>query len=109
MKYHLDVWLKPDLTAEQTKKELKDWEMFLEGLDAAKGSFKSESLGKRKLAYKIKAYVDGYYYRLDLESPADKIVGFSTLLNRDGSVLRYLLTRLPMQNSIRQLTDKVQN
>jgi small subunit ribosomal protein S6 len=89
MTYEVFTWLKPDLTADQVKKEIKEVEEFLK--DAA--TVVAENLGKRKLAYKIKGYEDGIQINLRLECKTGKLPELPVFLNRKDSVLRYLLTK----------------
>lgn len=89
MIYDVFTWLKPDVSADLLKKEIKDIEEFLK--DSAKVS--TETLGKKKLAYKIKGYEDGLQVNLRLDCKAGKLPDLSTFLNRRDNVLRYLLTK----------------
>jgi len=90
MLYEVFVWLKPDTTADQIKKEVKDAEEFLK--DGAK--VQSETLGKKRLAYKIKGYEEGVQLNLRLDCKTGSLPGLSTYLNRRDGVLRYLVTKV---------------
>ena len=89
MTYELFVWLKPDLSSDQVKKEVKDMEEFIKDVK----KLQSENLGRKKLAYKIKGFEEGIQLGIKLECNPERISDLSIYLNRDDSVLRYLITK----------------
>ena len=89
MSYDLFVWLRPDLSGEQVKKEIKDFESQLK----PGGQLQSSVAGKRKLAYKIKGFEEGIQLNLTLDCDENEVADLSVYLNRQANVLRYLLTK----------------
>ena len=89
MTYELFVWLKPDLSGEQVKKEIKDFETLIK----PGGKLQSNVAGKRKLAYKIKGFEEGVQVNLILDCNESEVASLSVYLNRQANVLRYLLTK----------------
>lgn len=97
MNYELLLWLKPDLSNDEIKKEALDLEKFSASGGAAE--IKIENLGRAKLAYLIKHFREGIKLLVNLESGPQKIKELLVSLKTNENVLRYLITRLPMQNS----------
>lgn len=50
--------------------------------------------GLKKLAYKIKNNVEGYYYILEYQSPRKNIPMYETELKRNESIIRFLTISL---------------
>lgn len=55
---------------------------------------KFDEWGKRKLAYPINDYTEGYYVLVDHEAGSDFVAELSRLFNIDEKVLRYLTVKL---------------
>lgn len=89
MRYQADLWFKPDATGDVLKKEFKD---LAEAAQAQ--NLSNENRGKKKLAYQIKNFTEGYFCRVNFEAPSSKIEAARTTLDRSQNVLRYLLTKL---------------
>ncbi|MDD7463634.1 MAG: 30S ribosomal protein S6 [Anaerococcus sp.] len=49
--------------------------------------------GKKKLAYEINDYKDGYYYIVDFKAEADHIKEFERRMRISDSVMRYMVIR----------------
>ncbi|MCL5004021.1 MAG: 30S ribosomal protein S6 [Patescibacteria group bacterium] len=86
MKYEIFIWLKPDLTADEHKKEIKQLKELLPQVEV-------EDLGKRKLAYVVKGLTEGHELHLKFEAETAAIGEITASLNRRTNVLRYLLTK----------------
>jgi len=54
---------------------------------------KTASWGKRRLAYQVGPYKEGYYVVSNFEAPADKIVELERVLKISDTVFRHLLVR----------------
>lgn len=71
----------------------RDVEHFKEVINNA-GEFVSiDDWGKRKLAYEINDYKDGYYYIVDFKAEADHIKEFERRLKISDSIMRYMVIR----------------
>ncbi len=86
MEYEIFIWLKGSLGAEQVRDEAKLLEKSLNG--------SLESLGRSRLAYKIKGLTEGHKFKGLVKIDRAKVAEAKTVLNRNENVLRYLLTKV---------------
>lgn len=84
--------IKPDLKEEDVKNVFKS---INESVTKNGGLVKKEeSWGKRQLAYPVKKFKEGYYYKLDFESPAGEIIKLEAACKlNDAVILRTMITR----------------
>ncbi len=83
--------VKPDLTEEETKGLLKTI-----GTEITKNSgsvSKEETWGKRDLAYRIKKFKEGYYYKVDFTAPSNAISKLEEAYKMNPGILRTMITR----------------
>jgi len=58
------------------------------------GSIKKEDIwGKRQLVYPVKKFKEGYYYKLDFESPAASITKLEAACKLNVDIIRTMITR----------------
>ena len=86
--YELLVVFKPNLDADEVDKNLVKLEETIVGY---KGKVQStDKIGRKKLAYDIQKFRDGFFVSQMLTIPADKVVDFKRQLKLNDSVLRIM-------------------
>ena len=86
--YELLTVFKPSLDAEELDKAV---EKVTEEIKSYKGSVESvDKLGRKKLAYDVQGYRDGYFTNLIVSIPAESIVEFKRNLKLNENVLRFM-------------------
>ena len=51
----------------------------------------NQSMGRRKLAYRIARQSEGYYYLLRFQAPSERIVELERLLRLNGAIVRFMI------------------
>ena len=83
--------IKPDIKEEDTKNTFK---AINDSVTKSGGTVKKEEAwGKRQLAYPVKKFKEGYYYKLDFSSPTDAIVKIEEASRLNADILRTMITR----------------
>ena len=91
--YELLAIFKPSLDSEELDKEV---EKISKEVKSYKGSIDSiDKMGRKKLAYDVQSYRDGYFASIILSIPADKVVDFKRNLKLNENVIRFMF----MENS----------
>ena len=86
--YELLAVLKPSLDQEELDKVV---ESISEEIKSYKGSVESvDKMGRKKLAYDVQGYRDGYFTNLIVSIPAEAIVEFKRNLKLNENVLRFM-------------------
>lgn len=86
--YELLAIFKPNLDVEEVDKNLAKLE---ETIVSYKGKILStDKIGRKKLAYEIQKFRDGFFVTQILTLPADKISDFKRQLKLNDSVLRIM-------------------
>lgn len=88
--YEIAVLFHPDLEIDLTKPQAKIEKIFT---DNGGKITKSDSWGKRKLAYQIAKQDHAVYVFYTLELPAESVKKVEATLNITDEVIRYLITR----------------
>ena len=84
--YELLIIFKPNSDADEIGKLIGKVE---EDLKALKGSLDStDKIGRKKLAYEIQKFRDGFFTTTVLELPADKVAEFKRQLRLNDNILR---------------------
>ena len=83
--------IKPELKDEDAKNVFK----VLNDLVAKNGgSVKKEEIwGKRPLAYPVKKFKEGHYYKLDFEAPGDIVPKLEGACKLNGDIIRTMISR----------------
>ena len=89
--YKLTIALKPDLSAEQSKKAGEKVESAVR--KAGGKVVKAESLGLKPLAYPIENFEQASFGQFLLELPKNGVVGLRRELERGGSFLRVMVVK----------------
>lgn len=83
--------IKPDLKEEEAKNIYKS---ISDTMTKNGGSIvKEEVWGKRSLAYPVKKFKDGYYYKLDFTAPSSAIAKSEAVYKLSPDILRAMITR----------------
>lgn len=86
--YELLTVFKPNLDADEIEKNLSKIEETVTGY---KGSIKSvDKVGRKKLAYDVQKFRDGFFVTQILSIPAEKVVEFKRQLKLNDSILRIM-------------------
>ena len=89
--YEVLFIIKPDLNEESVK---LIFQTINESIGKVGGSVKKEeNWGKRQLAYSVKKFKEGYYYKLDFTAPADAITKLEASYKLNQDILRTMITR----------------
>ena len=86
--YELLAIFKPSLDSEELDKEV---EKITKDVESYKGSVSSiDKMGRKKLAYDVQSYRDGYFTSMILSVPAEKVVDFKRNLKLNENVIRFM-------------------
>jgi small subunit ribosomal protein S6 len=86
--YELLAIFKPSLDSEELDKAV---EKITEEIKSYSGSVSSvDKIGRKKLAYDVQGYRDGFFANLILYVPAESIVEFKRNLKLNDNVLRFM-------------------
>ena len=92
-KYELLTIFKPSLDSEELDKAV---DKISSDVKAAKGEVSSvDKMGRKKLAYDLQGYRDGFFTTLIISLPADAIVEFKRNLKLNDNVLRFMFMEAP--------------
>lgn len=93
--YELLMIFKPNLDAEEVEKSLSKLDTLISGF---KGKvLDTDKIGRKKLAYDIQKFRDGFFVSQILSIPADKIAELKKQLKLSDNVLRIMF--LETQNT----------
>lgn len=86
--YELLTIFKPSLDSEELDKVV---EKVSEEIKSYKGSVESvDKMGRKKLAYDVQGYRDGFFANMIISLPAESIVEFKRNLKLNDNVLRFM-------------------
>ena len=86
--YELLTIFKPSLDSEELDKAV---DKISSDVKASKGEVVSvDKMGRKKLAYDLQGYRDGFFTTLVVSLPADSIVEFKRTLKLNDNVLRFM-------------------
>ena len=86
--YELLTVFKPSLDSEELDSVI---EKVSEEIKSYKGSVESiDKMGRKKLAYDVQGYRDGFFANLIVSLPAESIVEFKRNLKLNDNVLRFM-------------------
>lgn len=83
--------VKPDLKDEDAKNVFK----VVNDLVAKNGGSvkKEEVWGKRQLAYPVKKFKEGHYYKLDFQAPAEAVLKVEAACKLNADIIRTMISR----------------
>ena len=79
----------------------------IEGLIEAEGGkvVKTDDMGRRPLAYRIKKFTEGYYYLFEIEGSGGEIAELERRLRVNDKIVRYLTVRVDQE---RKAAEKIE-
>ena len=90
--YELLTVFKPSLDSEELDKVV---EKISEEIKSYEGSVNSiDKMGRKKLAYDVQGYRDGYFTNFTVSLPATSIVEFKRNLKLNDNVLRFMFMEI---------------
>lgn len=96
--YELMVIFKPNLDAEEVDKAIEKLESTVNEFGGSIVS--TEKSGRKKLAYDIQNFRDGFFSTLVLALPADKVAEFKRQLRLTDSILRTMFVETKAKASV---------
>ncbi|QQE78939.1 30S ribosomal protein S6 [Alicyclobacillus sp. SO9] len=84
--------LKPDLEAEQTAELVEKYQSLVTEHEGQIDEL--QEMGKRRLAYEIDKYREGYYVLMQYTADTDFTKELERIMRIEDSILRYLTVRL---------------
>ncbi len=86
--YELLAIFKPSLDSDELDKAV---DKISKEIKSAKGEVSSvDKMGRKKLAYDLQGYRDGFFTTMIISIPADKIVDFKRSLKLNENILRFM-------------------
>lgn len=83
--------LKPDIKEEDIKGIYK---VISDNVTKNGGNVKKEDVwGKKQLAYPVKKFKEGYYYKLDFAAPTSAVAKLEEAYRLNSDILRTMITR----------------
>ena len=96
--YELMVIFKPNLDAEEVDKAIEKLESTVNEFGGSVVS--TEKSGRKKLAYDIQNFRDGFFSTMVLALPADKVAEFKRQLRLTDSILRTMFVETKAKASV---------
>lgn len=90
-KYDLFTIIKPNLDNDEADKIVGKIEDSIKTLGGE--VFSTDKSGRKKLAYEVKGFMDGFMVSQVVSIPADKIVEFKRQLKLNDSIIRTMFTK----------------
>ena len=86
--YELLMVFKPSFDSEELDKEV---EKISKEIKSYKGSVNSvDKMGRKKLAYDVQSYRDGYFAVFSVSIPAETVVDFKRSLKLNENIIRFM-------------------
>ena len=96
--YELLVIFKPNADSEEIEKLISKVTSDIETLEGAADSV--DKIGRKKLAYDIQGFRDGYFCNLVLSLPESKVSAFKRQLRLNESILRTMFFEKPAKAGV---------
>ncbi|WP_013321572.1 30S ribosomal protein S6 [Gloeothece verrucosa] len=90
--YEMMYIMRPDLLDEQVQQQINKYRDFLSEHKAEEIQIKN--LGKRRLAYPIKKYTDGFYVQMNYKGDGKQVAPIERAMRLSDEVIRYLTIKL---------------
>ena len=97
-KYELLATLKPNLDIDEADKVVARVEEIVSGFGGS--VFGTEKMGRKKLAFDVKGFRDGFMFVQTLSIPADKITEFKRQLKLNENIIRTMFTEVKKAKSV---------
>ena len=92
IKYELTIILRPDLADDKVDTAVENVKKFISGRGGTVNDV--QKWGKRRLAYSIKHFNEGFYYLFKFQAKAGQNREMETSLRISEDVLRHLLVKI---------------
>lgn len=96
--YELLTIFKPNLDAEEVDKVIAKIDEVIVGFGGKTVS--ADKIGRKKLAYDIQNFRDGFFYSSVLSLPADKVAEFKRQLRLNDAILRTMFMEAAEKASV---------
>ncbi len=96
-KYELLATLKPNLDIDEADKVVARVEELAKGFGGA--VLDTEKMGRKKLAYDVKGFRDGFMFVQRINLPADKITEFKRQLKLNENIIRTMFVEIKKAKS----------
>ncbi len=90
--YELLAVFKPNLDAEEVDKQISSLNEIISGFGGNVES--TEKTGRKKLAYDIQNFRDGFFVSMNIALPADKVAEFKRQLRLNDNILRTMFMEI---------------
>lgn len=90
-KYEVMYIIRPDLDQEPTKEVVEKFQNLITNNGGE--IEKVTEMGKRRIAYEIEEYNEGYYVLINFQSETDVVAELERVLRITDSVIRYLIIK----------------
>ncbi len=96
--YELLTVFKPNLDLEEVDSQVDKLNAFIK--DAGGKVADTEKIGRKKLAYEIKNFRDGFFINTTFNIPADKITEFKRQLRLNENILRVMFLEQSQEKKV---------
>lgn len=96
--YELLTIFKPNLDTDDVDKHIAKISEIVSNFGGSVNS--SDKMGRKKLAYDIQNFRDGYFFSAILSIPADKVSEFRRQLSLNDAILRTMFLEAPAKASV---------
>ncbi len=97
--YELLAVFKPNLDAEEVDKQISALNDIIKNFEGVVES--TDKMGRKKLAYDIQNFRDGFFVTMNLSIPADKVAEFKRQLRLNDNVLRTMFMEAPKAHAVK--------
>ena len=97
-KYDLFTIIKPNLDNDEADKVVARVEDIVKSLGGSVSD--CDKMGRKKLAYDLQGYRDGYFTTMIVSLPADAIVEFKRNLKLNENVLRFMFMEVSKKSGV---------
>lgn len=96
--YELLTVFKPNLDAEEVDKQIAGLNELISGFGGKVES--TDKIGRKKLAYDIQNFRDGFFVNMNLNVPADKVAEFKRQLRLNDNILRTMFLEVSKKQTV---------
>ena len=97
--YELLAVFKPNLDAEEVDKQISALNDIIKGFEGVVEN--TDKMGRRKLAYDIQNFRDGFFVTMNLSVPSDKVAEFKRQLRLNDNILRTMFMEVPKSYAVK--------
>ena len=97
--YELLAVFKPNLDAEEVDKQISALNDIIKGFEGVVEN--TDKMGRRKLAYDIQNFRDGFFVTMNLSVPSDKVAEFKRQLRLNDNILRTMFMEVPKAQAVK--------